>query len=55
MYKTIEFLKKELNVTKIDGVSIKEYYLRAEKTADACEDELALAQIMANEMNTKKE
>lgn len=55
VYKTIEFLKKELNVTKIDGVSIKEYYLRAEKTADACEDELALAQIMANEMNTKKE
>lgn len=55
VHKTIEFLKSELNVIKVSGVSIKEYYQKAERTADACEDELALAHLMANEMLQKKE
>ena len=55
VHKTIEFLKSELNIVKVSGISIKEYYLKAEKTADACEDELALAQLMANEMLQKKD
>ena len=53
--KTIEFLKSELNVIKVSGVSIKEYYQKAERSADACQDELALAHLMANEMLQKKE
>lgn len=55
VHKTIEFLKSELNVVKLSGVSIKEYYQKAERTAAACEDELALTQLMANEMQQKKD
>lgn len=55
VHKTIEFLKSELNIIKVSGVSIKEYYQKAERSADACQDELALAHLMANEMLQKKE
>lgn len=55
VHKTIEYLKSELNVVKLSGVSIKDYYQKAERTAAACEDELALAQLMANEMQQKKD
>lgn len=50
VHKTIEFLKSNLNVVKVSGVTIKDYYLSAEKLQENCQDELALAQILVNEM-----
>lgn len=55
VHKTIEFLKQKLNVTKVTGVSIKDFYCQAEKNQNVSQDELALAQLLANDLNTKKD
>lgn len=56
VHKTIEFLKTNLNVVKVSGVSIKDYYMSAQKLQANCQDELELAQILVNEFRgTRKE
>ena len=46
VHKIINYLKKEMNVVKVDGVSIKEFYQLCEKDSRMCSDEIDLAQIM---------
>jgi hypothetical protein len=46
VHKIITYLKKEMNVIKIEGVSIKEFYQLCEKDSRMCSDEIDLAQIM---------
>ncbi len=54
VHKTIEFLKLKLNITKVSGVSIKDYYIQAEKSQDVCQEELAMAQLLANDFLKKE-
>ena len=46
VHKIIAYLKKEMNVIKVEGVSIKEFYQLCEKDSRICSDEVDLAQIM---------
>lgn len=46
VHKIITYLKKEMNVIKVEGVSIKEFYQLCEKDSRMCSDEIDLAQIM---------
>jgi hypothetical protein len=46
VHKIITFLKKELNVKTVDGVSIKDFYQLCEKDSRACDDEIDLAKLM---------
>ena len=54
VHKIIDFLKQELNVVKICGVSIKEYYHLCESETSLDQDALMLAQIMMNEQANKE-
>ncbi|SFC65282.1 hypothetical protein [Pseudoalteromonas denitrificans] len=54
VHRIVEFLKQELNIIKIDGVSIKRYYDLCEKETSVDQDELMLASLIMNEQ-TKKE
>lgn len=45
VHKIITFLQRELNVIKIDGVSIKELYQLCEKDSRASSDEIDIAKI----------
>ncbi|MFY8297693.1 hypothetical protein AAEU28_02690 [Pseudoalteromonas sp. SS15] len=46
VHKIITYLKKEMNVVTVKGVSIKEFYQLCEKDSRMCSDEIDLAQIM---------
>lgn len=46
VHKIIAFLSREMNVVKIDGVSIKDFYQLCEKDSRACGDEVDLARLM---------
>ncbi|WP_462164127.1 hypothetical protein [Pseudoalteromonas xiamenensis] len=46
VHKIIAFLTRELNIVKVDGVSIKDFYQLCEKDARACGDEVDLARLM---------
>ncbi|MAD89977.1 MAG: hypothetical protein CMK64_09760 [Pseudoalteromonas sp.] len=46
VHKIIAYLKKEMNVIKVKGVSIKEFYQLCEKDSRVCSDEIDLAKIM---------
>ncbi|MFC3032397.1 hypothetical protein ACFOEE_07700 [Pseudoalteromonas fenneropenaei] len=46
VHKIIAFLKLEMNVVKVDGVSIKDFYQLCEKDARACSDEVDIARLM---------
>jgi len=46
VHKIITYLKKEMNVIKVKGVSIKEFYQLCEKDSRVCSDEIDLAKIM---------
>jgi hypothetical protein len=54
VHKIIIFLKKELNVKAVDGVSIKDFYQLCEKDSLACDDEVDLAKLMLGD-NLKKD
>ncbi len=49
LHKTVVFLQKELNITSVAGVSIKDFYQLCEKDARACNDEIDIAKIMLGE------
>lgn len=46
VHKIITFLSREMNVVKVDGVSIKDFYQLCEKDSRACGDEVDLARLM---------
>jgi hypothetical protein len=46
VHKIIAYLTKEMNVIKVKGVSIKEFYQLCEKDSRVCSDEIDLAKIM---------
>lgn len=46
VHKIITFLSREMNVVKVDGVSIKDFYQLCEKDSRACADEIDLARLM---------
>ena len=46
VHKIITFLQRELNVVKLGGVTIKDFYQLCEKDSRACSDEIDLAKIM---------
>ncbi len=46
--KVVEFLRQELDIVKLDGVSIKKYFDLQEKRADADADALILAGLQGN-------
>jgi hypothetical protein len=48
VHQIINFLKKELNVLEVDGVSIKDFYQLCEKDDRICSDELDLAKLTLN-------
>ncbi|ATC94210.1 hypothetical protein [Pseudoalteromonas tunicata] len=48
VYKIIEFLKQELNIVKVKGVSIKDFYDLCEKERTVDQDELALARLISS-------
>lgn len=50
----INFLKQELNIIKINGVSIKQYYNLCENKTSLNQDELMLGQLMMNEQANKE-
>lgn len=54
VHKIINFLQRELNVVKLDGVTIKELYQLCEKDSRACSDEIDIAKLMLGE-NLNKE
>ncbi|OUL59608.1 hypothetical protein [Pseudoalteromonas ulvae] len=54
VYKIIEFLKKELNVVSVKGVSIKEFYDLCEKERTVDQDDLALARLISPEPTSKE-
>ncbi|ALU41501.1 hypothetical protein [Pseudoalteromonas rubra] len=53
VYKTLNMLQRELNVIKVDGVSIKDFYMLCEKDARACSDEIDIAKIMLGDETNK--
>jgi hypothetical protein len=54
VHKIITFLQRELNVVKLDGVTIKDFYQLCEKDSRACSDEIDIARIMLGD-TTRKE
>lgn len=53
-HKIITFLQRELNVVKLDGVTIKDFYQLCEKDSRACSDEIDLAKVMLGEQINKE-
>ncbi|CCQ12397.1 FIG00951432: hypothetical protein [Pseudoalteromonas luteoviolacea B = ATCC 29581] len=49
VHKIIAYLTREMNIVKVDGVSIKDFYQLCEKDARACGDEVDLARVMLGE------
>ncbi|MBQ4833300.1 hypothetical protein J8L70_08615 [Pseudoalteromonas sp. MMG010] len=54
VHKIINFLKQELNIVEVSGVSVKELYQLQEKHSQACSDEIDIARIALGE-NISKE
>ena len=53
-HKIITFLQRELNVVKLDGVTIKDFYQLCEKDSRACSDEIDIAKVMLGEQINKE-
>lgn len=52
VHKIITFLKKEMNIVSVEGVSIKDFYQLCEKDSRMCSDEIDLAKLMlSSEIN----
>lgn len=54
VHKIISFLQRELNVVKLDGVTIKELYQLCERDSRACSDEIDIAKLMLGENHNKE-
>jgi len=54
VHKIITFLQRELNVVKLDGVTIKDFYQLCEKDSRACSDEVDIARIMLGDTTSKE-
>ncbi len=54
VHKIIDYLKQELNVIKLDGVSIKKYYDLCKSETSVDQDELMLAHLMLNNSENKE-
>ena len=54
VHKIITFLQRELNVVKLDGVTIKDFYQLCEKDSRACSDEIDIAKVMLGEQINKE-
>ncbi|MBH0050838.1 hypothetical protein [Pseudoalteromonas sp. SWYJZ19] len=54
VHKIITFLQRELNVVKLDGVTIKELYQLCEKDSRASSDEIDIAKIAIGEQINKE-
>lgn len=54
VHKIITFLQRELNVVKLDGVTVKDFYQLCEKDSRACNDEIDVAKLMLGD-TVKKE
>ncbi|WP_404339340.1 hypothetical protein [Pseudoalteromonas mariniglutinosa] len=54
VHKIICFLQQELNVVKLDGVTIKDFYQLCEKDSRACNDEIDIAKIMLGQPINKE-
>ncbi|KTF17871.1 hypothetical protein [Pseudoalteromonas sp. H105] len=54
VHKIITFLQRELNVVKLDGVTIKDFYQLCEKDSRACSDEIDIARIMLGDTTSKE-
>jgi hypothetical protein len=54
VHKIIKFLQQELNVVKLDGVTIKELYQLCEKDSRASSDEIDIAKIAIGEQINKE-
>ncbi|MDQ9091512.1 hypothetical protein RC083_07905 [Pseudoalteromonas haloplanktis] len=54
VHKIISFLQRELNVVKLDGVTIKELYQLCERDSRACSDEIDIAKLMLGENQNKE-
>ncbi|MBB1293344.1 MAG: hypothetical protein ACJAVX_002178 [Pseudoalteromonas rhizosphaerae] len=54
VHKIISFLQRELNVVKLDGVTIKELYQLCERDSRACSDEIDIAKLMLGEDHNKE-
>ncbi|MFY8327262.1 hypothetical protein [Pseudoalteromonas sp. ZZD1] len=54
VHKIITFLQRELNVVKLDGVTIKDFYQLCEKDSRACNDEIDIAKLMLGDTINKE-
>ncbi|MFM9785600.1 hypothetical protein, partial [Streptomyces scabiei] len=54
VHKIITFLQRELNVVKLDGVTIKDFYQLCEKDSRACSDEIDIAKLMLGDTINKE-